>query len=349
MKRTKIVALSAVLVVAVVGLLWHNKAQMQAKAKSEVTTAFPVSVEKVSKRDISETLSLVGTIVANNDVAVVSETQGRIVAINASVGDRKNAGDILVRVDDELKRAEFMKAEVSYERAKKDADRFSSLRDEQAVTEWQKENAWQGSKIAEAEYIRARKAYRDTKISSPIAGVVTARGVDVGTMVQPGMVVANVVDISKLKVKLNVPEEDAFKLKAGDPVEVTTDVYPGIKFAGKVTSISSKGDASHNYPVEIALPNSKENPLRAGMFGRVTIKTASASGALVVSKEAILNSDTKPMVFMADNGIARARVVKLGVRSENVIQILEGLKEGESVVSFGQGKLKDGMPIQYAQ
>lgn len=343
------VALGAIFVTVVVGLLWYNKEQMQAKAKSEVSTAFPVSVEKVAKRDISETLSLVGTIVANNDVAVVSETQGRVVAINANVGDRKNAGDILVRVDDELKKAEFMKAEVSYERAKKDADRFSKLRDEHAVTDWQKENAWQGYKIAEAEYIRARKAYRDTKVSSPIGGVVTARGVDLGAMVQPGMVVANVVDISKLKVKLNVAEQDAFKLKAGDAVEVTTDVYPDAKFAGKVISISSKADASHNYPVEIALPNNKQNPLRAGMFGRVSIKTASAKGALVVSKEAILNSDTNPTVFVADNGIARARTVRLGARSENVIQILEGLQEGERVVSFGQGKLKDGLPIQYAQ
>lgn len=349
MRRAKTMIIGVVVLGAIVGVLVYNKAKMQAKSKMNVMTAYPVSVATVGKMHVSETLSLTGTIVANNDVSIVAETQGRVVGVHAKVGDLVRAGATLVQVDDELRKAEFIKAEVSYERAKKDADRFSKLRDENAATDWQKENAWQAYKIAEAEYIRARKAYRDTKISSPIAGIVTARLVDVGTMVQPAMVVANVVDISKLKVKLNVPEKDVFRLKVGDPVKVTTDVYPGVHFAGTVTSISAKGDASHNYPVEIALPNTKHHPLRAGMFGRVSITTASATDALVVAKEAILNVDDNPTVFVAENGIARARAVKLGVRSETRIQILEGLKEGERVVTFGQGKLKDGQPIQYAQ
>jgi RND family efflux transporter MFP subunit len=164
-------------------------------------------------------------------------------------------------------------------------------------------------------------------------------------MVQPGMVVANVVDISKLKVKLNVAEQEAFKLKVGDPVEVTTDVYPGVAFEGKVATVSAKGDGSHSYPVEITLLNSKRHPLKAGMFGRVTIKTNSASNALVISKELVLNEDTKPIVFTAENGVARERTVKLGARSRDSVQILEGLSEGELVVSFGQRKLKDGSAI----
>ncbi|MDL1893836.1 efflux RND transporter periplasmic adaptor subunit, partial [Sphingobacteriales bacterium CHB3] len=192
---------------------------MQAKSKTTVITSYPVSVANVTKSQLSETLSLVGTIAANSDVAIVSETQGRVVAINANVGDFKSSGAMLVQIDDELKKAEFIKAEVNYERAKKDAERFKSLREERAATEWQKENAWQAFKVAEAQYVRSRKEYRDTKISTPIAGIVTSRPVDVGTMVQPGMVVANVVDISKLKVRLNVAEQDAFKLKAGDPVD----------------------------------------------------------------------------------------------------------------------------------
>ncbi|MBI5471435.1 MAG: efflux RND transporter periplasmic adaptor subunit [Ignavibacteriae bacterium] len=245
MKRVKVVAIGVVVLGAIIGILWNNKIQMQAKSKTNVVTSFPVSVTKATNESLSESLSLVGTINANTDVAIVSETQGRVVAVNAKVGEYKGAGSMLVHIDDELRKAEFMKAEVSYDRAKKDAERFKALREERAATEWQKENAWQGFKIAEAEYVRARKAYRDTRISTPISGVVTSRPVDIGTMVQPGMVVANVVDISKLKVKLNVPEQDVFKLKAGDPVQVTTDVYPGATFAGTVATISAKGDAAH--------------------------------------------------------------------------------------------------------
>lgn len=347
MNRKKAIILGVIVLGAIVGILWHNKAQMQAKSKANLATAFPVSVSAVAKQPLVESLSFVGTIAANNDVAIVSETQGRVVGIYAQIGDAKKAGSVLIHVDDELKKADFMKSEITYERAKKDAERFAALRQERAATEWQKDNAWQAFKIAEAQFIRARKEYRDTKIATPISGIVTSRTVDIGTMVQPGMVVANVVDISKLKVKLTVPEQDAFKLSVGDPVEVTTDVYPGVAFAGTVSAIGSKADAAHMYPVEISLPNSKKHPLKAGMFGRVNVKTRSAKDALAISKEWLLNEDTQPMVFVAENGVAKARPVRLGIRTADKVQILEGLAPGELVVSFGQRKLKDGSAIQY--
>lgn len=345
MRRVKIVAIGVLVVGAVVGTLWHNKMQMQAKSKTNVVTSYPVSVATVTKMQLSETLSLVGTIAASNDVAVVSETQGRVVAVQAKVGDAKPAGALLVQVDDELKKAEFMKAEVNYERAKKDADRFKSLRDEHAATEWQKENAWQAFKMAEAQYIKARKEYRDTKISTPIAGVVTARPVDVGTMVQPGMVVANVVDISKLKVKLNVAEQDAFKLKTGDPVEITTDVYPGVTFSGTIASISAKADESHTYPVEITLGNSKEHPLKAGMFGRVNFISMTKKESLSIPREALVGSIKQPQVFVVQNGIALRRDLVVGATVGNAVAVLSGLREGETIVVNGQNNLKDSATV----
>ena len=345
MRRVKVIVIGFIALGAIVGLLWHNKMQMQAKSKTNVLTSYPVSIANVIKMQLSESLSLTGTIVANNDVAIISETQGRVVAVNARIGDMKSAGSTLIHVDDELKKAEYMKAEVNYERAKKDADRFSKLREERAATEWQKENAWQGYKIAEAEYIRARKAYRDTKISSPISGVVSARPVDIGTMVQPGMVVANVVDISRLKVKLNVAEQDAFKLKVGDHVEVSTDVYPGVKFEGTIASVSSKADESHTYPVEISLPNSKTNPLKAGMFGRINFVSIKGSEAVAIPREALVGSVKNPQVFVVENSIAKRRdlVVRLTVGTN--IAVLQGVKVGETVVVNGQSNLKEGVVV----
>lgn len=349
MRRIKIIGITVIVLGAIVGVLLHNKAQMQAKSKTNTVTSYPVSVANVGKMQLSESLSLTGTIAANVDVAIVAETQGRVVGVNAQVGDFKRAGATLVHIDDELRKAEYMKAEVNYERAKKDADRFSKLRDENAATEWQKENAWQGYKIAEAEYIRARKAYRDTKISSPIAGVVTARPVDIGTMVQPGMVVANVVDISKLKVKLNVAEQDVFKLKAGDPVEVTTDVYPGVKFEGTIASISAKADESHMYPVEITLPNSKQNPLKAGMFGRVNFVSMKSSNAIAIPREALVGSIKNPQVFVVENSVAKRRDLVVGDAVGSSVTVLHGLNEGETIVVNGQNNLKDGVVIEIVE
>lgn len=346
MKRIKIIGTIALLVVVVGLILWHNKMQMQAKSKANVISSYPVSVATVAKEKLSETLSLVGTISANRDVAIISETQGRVVAVNANVGDFKSAGSLLVHVDDELKKAEFVKAEVNYERAKKDAERFKSLREEHAATDWQKENAWQAYKVAEAQYIRSRKEYRDSRISTPIAGVVTSRPVDVGTMVQPGMVVANVVDISKLKVKLNVAEQDVFKLKAGDPVEVTTDVYPGVQFTGKIATISSKGDESHTYPVEVTLANSKERPLKAGMFGRVNFVSMQARQVLSIPREALVGSVKNPEVFVVENNIAKRRSLVVGDVVGRNLAVVSGVREGEVIVVNGQNNLRDSVVVE---
>lgn len=345
MKRMKLFFSGAVIVLALIAILWHNKSQMQARAKATLITSYPVTVTTVQRLQLSESLSLVGTIVANNDVPVVAETQGKVVAVFVTVGDHVPAGKVLVQIDDELKKAEFEKAEVLYERAKKDAERFKSLREEHAATEWQKENAWQSYKVAEAQYIRARKEYRDTKITAPIAGVVTARPVDIGTMVQPGMVVANVVDISRLKVKLSVAERDVFKIHVSDAVEITTDVYPGVIFPGTIASISSKADESHTYPVEITLANNKQHPLKANMFGRVNFVALKPKPSLSIPRAALVGGVRDPHVFVVADGVALRRSIVVGKAVGGNVAVIDGLHEGETVVVNGQNNLTDSVLV----
>ena len=125
-----------------------------------------------------------------------------------------------------------------------------------------------GIQTAESQYITARRALTDTKITTPISGIVTARYVNVGTMTvgaPQATQIANVVDISRLKAKVQVAEKDVFRLHVGDAVDVTTDVFPNTIFNGKIFTISSKGDDGHTYAVEVLLPNPRQE-LKAGMF-----------------------------------------------------------------------------------
>jgi RND family efflux transporter MFP subunit len=159
------------------------------------------------------------------------------------------------------------------------------------------------------------------------------------------MVVANVVDIAKLKVKVNVAEKDVFKLKVGEEVEVTTDVYPNVKFKGVIASISAKGDEAHTYPVEITLNNSKEYPLKAGMFGRVHFTSLGERQTLAIPREALLGSVRSARVFVAENGVARLRPITVGQEVGKMLEVLEGLQEGELVIVSGQNNLRDGYAI----
>jgi RND family efflux transporter MFP subunit len=346
MNRTRAIVAGAVLLGIIIVVLLNNRASISAKSRNEFQGAIPVTVAEARSQKLSETLSLVGTITAINDVAITAEVAGKVTGVLASVGDQVKAGAPIIQIDDELKKAAFEQAEANYDRAKRDFDRFKSLRAEQSATESQKENAWTGFKVAEAQYIVAKRQLHDTKVCTPIAGIVSARNVELGTMVNDRMVVANVVDVSRLKVKLNVAERDAFKLKTGDRVEVTTDVYPGVKFEGRTTSISAKADEGHTYPVEITMENSAEHPLKAGMFGRISFLSLAPTEVLAIPREALVGSMKDPRVYVVDASLARVRTIVVGGEAGTDLMVLSGLRAGESVVVNGQNNLKDSVAVQ---
>ena len=344
-KRMKILVAGAAVIALIIAILLYNKSRMEARANNDLTTSIPVTVTKISRLAVSDDRPLVGIISANNDVPVIAETQGKIVGVFAEVGQYKQAGSVLVQVDDEMKHASFASAEVNYEKANKDLQRFENLRKDSAVSDQQLETARLSFKAAEAQYIVARREYQDTKITTPISGIVTSRAVDVGAYVQRGTQIANVVDLSRLKVKVSVAENEVFTLRVGDPADVTTEVYPGVMFRGKIQTISSKGDDAHTYPVEVTLPNTREHPLKVGMFGRVSFHRASQGDAVVIPRIALIGSVKNPTVFVVENSRAFVRSLTLGPEVGNYLTVLKGLREGETVILTGQNNVRDSSTV----
>ncbi len=348
--KTKLLMISGGVIVAIIALLFYNRSTRAAQAVQPINVRqIPVSVATAHDRRISEELSLVGTLCANNDVNVVSETSGRVTGINVEVGSFVHAGDVLVRVDDELKQAALSTAEVSYEKAKKDWDRYQALFEKKSITASQYDQARLTFKSAEAQYIVARRQLSDTRVKSPITGYVTSRPVDVGTMVQVGTSVANVVDIASLKAKLNVAEQDAFKLKVGDKVAISTEVYPGVEFTGSISSISAKGDDAHTYPVEITLKNSSVHPLKAGMFARIEFTTLAGQAAVAIPRQSLVGSIKDPQVYVVRDGRAYLRSVIVGVANADTLGVRQGLREGDVVVVNGQNNLRDSSTVEVIQ
>ena len=158
--------------------------------------------------------------------------------------------------------------------------------------------------------------------------------------------VADVVDISKLKFDVNVAENDVFRMKVGDKVEVTTEVYPGVIFDGKIATISDKGDEAHTYPVEVDLYNSKQHPLKAGMFGTVNFVASTKGEALMIPREALIGSVKNPKVFVVDNNKARLVDLVIGRTYDNYLEVLSGLKDGQTIVINGQNNLGENSKVK---
>jgi len=349
MKKGKIIITAVVALAVIITILAINKKKLTAITAGGIKDVYYVTVEKASMKTLSESLSLVGTIYANNDVNIVSEAAGKITAVYAKVGDYKSAGSALFQVDDELKKAALMSAEANYEKAKKDFERTQALFRQKSATDAQLDMAKLGASMAEAQYIVAKRQLADTKIKTPISGFVTMRNVDLGSMVQgapQATLVANVVDISRVKVKLNVAEQDAFTLKTGDQVAVTSDVYRQSTFTGRIESIGAKGDDAHTFPVEISIANEAKHQLKAGMFVRVAFTSLKGQETIVIPRAALVGSVKSPQVFVVENGTAKLREITVGSGSGLYLQVLNGLSVGEEVVTSGQNNIVDNIKVE---
>jgi len=346
MKSPRIVTIVAIILAA--GALASVGCRSNAAASSQETRTssdVPVQVSPAARRRIETRLARTGTIQADNDVVVVSETSGRVWKVLADVGDRRPAGAVLAKIDDEMKLAAYQSAEVAYEKAKRDMARYETLAAQKSATDTELEGAKLAFKAAEAQYIVARRQYQDTEIKTPIGGIITARHVNVGATVAPGTPIVDMVDISRLKTTLAVGERDAFALKVGDSVSISLDVYPGKSFPGTIKAIGAKADAAHNFPVEVTLANSEETPLRAGLFARVLFSSLSGRDALTIPREALIGSVRDPYVYVIDGAAARLRRLTLGEEAGDLLEVREGLREGEQVVVSGQNNLRDGAAV----
>jgi RND family efflux transporter MFP subunit len=343
----KLLALGIVILIlgSILMILIWNKTKMEAKADALKLAAIPVSVRAVTMENVNLTMEHVGVIKAYQDVVVVSETQGRVVAVKIKNGSRVAMGAPLVYVDSALQRSRYLASQINYEKAKKDLERYESLYQQEIISLSQVESLRLAFKAAEAEYLSAQKYYKDTYVTAPISGVVTKRLVEQGEVINPGTPIANIVDLSRLKVTLNLPEEDAFRIKAGDPVKITSEIYRGVQFDGIIDNISDKGDEAHTFPVEITFHNNKETPLKAGMFGKVTFMSQVTEPALLLPRNALVGSIKDPQVFVVKNKVAELRNIVLGGEVNDDLIVLKGLNPGEIIVISGQENLVNNAEV----
>lgn len=344
----KVLLFLSIVVIAgiMVFTLFHRKAEADRKANTTVETIQSVSTITVEKQNLQSNFSKVGEIQANNQVTVVSQIQGTVEAVYANVGSYLKAGAPLLKIDDELPKSNLNSAEASYEKAQKDWERAQELHKEQVISDSELESARSTMQSAEANYISAKRNYNNSYITAPISGVITDRPINLGAYVSTGTTVATLLDKSVFKVKVNVGEQEAFKLKAGDPVAVETDVYPGILFNGRIKSISDQSDAAHTFPVEITLPDSEKYPLKSGIFGTVHFQLETLKNVLTIPREALVGSIKNPQVYIFENGKVRLRGIVVGSEINTKLVVTQGLNANDQVVTSGQDNLTDNMAVK---
>ena len=203
-KKSLLALVLVIVIVVIVAIFLSNQNETNSPDKKQLYGDVPVSTTIVKKMQLVNNISLVGVVNASNDVNVISEAQGLVMDVKVKVGDNTNVGTVLFQIDDIIMQSNLASADINYLKAKRDFERSETLYQENSISAAQLDLARLGMKAAESQLTLAKKQLSDTKIKAPISGTINKLIVDVGTMVNPGTPVANIVDISTLKVLLNV-------------------------------------------------------------------------------------------------------------------------------------------------
>lgn len=332
---------------AMVLILVLNKKSTAEKTKmiADISNAVAVKIMSVSDSTYSTEFKSSGLLEALQDLPFVSDISGRVVKIYADEGDYVTKGKVLVQLDNEMLRADVASSEASFEALKKDYERFKNSNAQGGVTDQQLDNIRTQMVAAESRLITSKRRLADASIKAPISGKIYRRYVDVGSFLNPGVKLFDIIDDSQLKVKSFINEKQRPLVGKTTTVRVTSDMYQGESFKGAITFISDKADNSLNFPVEITLTE-KQDALKPGMFVTLFFGGEEMKKGILIPRRAIRGSVQAANVFIVKNGIAKKQAVVTGNMFDENIEILQGLNSGDSIVVSGLVNVSDGVAVK---
>ncbi|MBC5772692.1 efflux RND transporter periplasmic adaptor subunit [Pontibacter sp. KCTC 32443] len=347
MKKIIYIVVVIAVLVAVGFKLMSNKEQMAANAAvAEIKSdAIPVAVTEVKTAKLDKSFTAQGNFAPIQSLPLSSETQGQIQRVLKRKGDKVRAGELLIQVESNTMAADLATAQTNAEKAKRDLERFENLAAGDAITQRQLEDARLAAKSTQAQLVAARQRLNKTRITAPISGEINEIYVEVGSYLNMGTKLYDIVNVDKLKLQVRASESEVLLISKGDKVTVKADAGSGQEYEGIVTAIAAQADPTLKFDVEIEVKNTADNNLRAGMYGTAYFKVDDQRDALLLPREAIVGSIQNPSIYVVKDGKATQRTVKVGVVTQDQVEILEGVKPGEQVVRSGQINLREGIKV----
>ena len=332
----------------------------------------PMTVElgAAKRGDVAAHLTVVGNLIGLQTIDIAPRTGGRLLSVNVQLGDSVRRGQAIAKVEDreiaeqvrqaeasmEVSKATIRQREADLKVAELNFDRSKNLFSRQLLAKQALDDAESRylAAVAQVDLAKAQQSQNEarlqelqfnlqnTVVTSPVDGFVGKRNVDPGAMVNTNTAIASVVEISRLKLVVNVVEKDLRMVTAGDVGVVEVDAYPGEKFNGRIARVAPVLDpATRTAPIEIEIPNG-DNRLKPGMYARISLTVEERKNTLLAPKSAVIDFENKRGVWVP-NEERRAQFVPvtLGIEGPEQIEIVSGLKEGDRFVVAGAGAVRN--------
>lgn len=310
-----------------------------------------VAVTKVILQDITDYYTLPGTVEAWDDITVPAEISGPVTWIGKEEGSFVKQGEAILKINTDNLLANLNSAKVHLEDDRKEFLRQKNLYAQKAVSQKQYDTAKKVYDLSEVSYRLALDEYNKSTIKSPVTGIIDDVMPNIGEYVSPGTEVARLIDMSKLKIYVYVPENDVKYLRLGQTVDVYVAEIGGEKNIkqGVINYISVVSDSASNLTHKARVDIALDRDIRPGRIVRVDIIRKTFYDVMVADMYAVIDKDGQKVVFINNNGRAEERKVVTGDMIGSKVIIISGIEPGQELITSGQQFLSDGSPVRLGE
>ncbi|WP_407351497.1 efflux RND transporter periplasmic adaptor subunit [Luteimonas sp. R10] len=307
--------------------------------------AVPVETVAVARRTVAASYTGTASLEPLAEAQVVAKTSGVALQVLVEEGQTVKAGQTLVRLDPDRARLNLAQIEARKRKLENSFRRSDQLAAQQLISAGDHDQLRYDLEEARAAYRLAALELSYTNVTAPISGVIASRSIKTGNFVQINSPILRIVDNSRLETTLNVPERELATLEAGQPVHMQVDALPGATFEGRVDRVAPVIDAgSGTFRVICAFEGG--GSLQPGMFGRIRIDYDRRADALAIPRQALLDHEGEPAVYVVRDGKAVRTTIETGYADGAFVEVRGGLEPGDAVVTAGKVALRDGSDVQ---
>lgn len=287
-----------------------------------------------------------GSLRSEEAVILRPEVSGRITEILFKEGERVTAGQVLVRLDNSVPRAELEQARANLSLSASKFERAVDLQKKGFISSQAKDEAENNFKVAKAAVDLASARLARLELKAPFSGIAGLRHVSIGDYVKDGQDLVNIEEVDSLKVDFRVPEIHLKQVAVGQSLQIGVDAFANQTFEGRVIAINPLVDSNGRSLVIRAQLKNAGNRMRPGMFARVRLIVGGEQPSLAIPEQSLIPVGNDLYVFKVTDGKAQRVKVDIGQRRQGLVEIVKGVVEGDTVVTAGQQKLREGAPVK---
>lgn len=319
----------------------------------ETDPALPVETADVRNGDVTARYEATATLEPERQAQVVAKQAGILIDIQVEEGERVEQGQLLARLEHDRYALQVQQTEASLNQLERELERAAQLHERRLISADEFDRVRASTEAQRAAHALARLEFENTEIRAPIGGVVSQRMVKLGNLIEQHQALFVIDDFDPLWAVLHVPERQLNLLQPGQAARLRADAFPGQTFEGEILRIRPVIDGDTGTFAVTAKFSDPSGRLRPGIFGRVEVVHDRRSGVAMIPEDAVLNEDGRQAVFVlvgdpSEDGTQQVerREIRTGYHEASRVEVVEGLAEGEVVVTAGKNSLRDGARIK---